>query len=47
MKPYHHDAAAIKEDKARTQNITVGVSFEKHAMLPFNTQKQEQRYLFH
>ena len=26
-KPYHHDAAAIKEDKARTQNITVGVSF--------------------
>jgi hypothetical protein len=26
-KPYHHDAAAVKEDKARTQNITVGVSF--------------------
>lgn len=26
-KPYHHDAAAIKEDKAETQNFTVGVSF--------------------
>lgn len=26
-KPYHHDAAAIKSDKARTQNFTVGISF--------------------
>ena len=26
-KPFHHDAAAIKEDKANTQNITVAVSF--------------------
>lgn len=26
-KPYHHDAAAIKEDKAETQNFTVGISF--------------------
>jgi len=26
-KPYHHDAAAVKEDKALTQNITIGVSF--------------------
>jgi hypothetical protein len=26
-KPYHHDASAIKPDKAETQNITVGVSF--------------------
>jgi len=26
-KPFHHDAAAIKEDKAKTQNFTVGVSF--------------------
>lgn len=25
-KPYHHDAAALKPDKAKTQNITVGVS---------------------
>ena len=26
-KPYHHDAAAIKPDKAKKQNITVAVSF--------------------
>jgi len=26
-KPFHHDAAAVKKDKAATQNITVGVSF--------------------
>lgn len=26
-KPFHHDAAAVKKDKASTQNITVGVSF--------------------
>jgi hypothetical protein len=26
-KPYHHDAAALKPNKAKTQNITVGVSF--------------------
>lgn len=26
-KPYHHDAAALKPEKAKTQNITVGVSF--------------------
>lgn len=26
-KPYHHDAAAIDEKKAKTQNLTVGVSF--------------------
>ena len=26
-KPYHHDAAAVKPDKAKTQNLTVGVSF--------------------
>ena len=26
-KPYHHDAAAFRPDKAKTQNITVGVSF--------------------
>uniref|UniRef100_A0A6C0K9B9 C3H1-type domain-containing protein n=1 Tax=viral metagenome TaxID=1070528 RepID=A0A6C0K9B9_9ZZZZ len=26
-KPYHHDAAAMKPDKAKTQNFTVGVSF--------------------
>ena len=26
-KPFHHDAAAMKADKARTQNFTVAVSF--------------------
>jgi hypothetical protein len=23
-KPYHHDAAAVKPDKAKTQNVTIG-----------------------
>ena len=26
-KPFHHDAAAVKPDKAKTQNFTVGISF--------------------
>ena len=26
-KPFHHDAAAVKPDKAKTQNITIGISF--------------------
>lgn len=26
-KPFHFDSAAVKEDKAKTQNFTVGVSF--------------------
>jgi hypothetical protein len=26
-KPFHHDAAAVKKDKAETQNFTVAVSF--------------------
>jgi hypothetical protein len=26
-KPFHHDAAAVKPDKAKTQNFTVSVSF--------------------
>jgi len=26
-KPYHHDAAALKPEKAKVQNITVGASF--------------------
>lgn len=26
-KPFHHDAAAVKKDKALTQNITIGISF--------------------
>ena len=27
LQPFHHDAAAMKPDKARTQNFTVAVSF--------------------
>ena len=27
FKPYHHDAAAFNPEKAKYQNITVGVSF--------------------
>ena len=27
MKPFHHDAAAIKEVKAEPSNLTVAVSF--------------------
>ena len=26
-KPFHHDAAAVKPEKAKTQNFTVGISF--------------------
>ena len=26
-KPFHHDAAAVKKDKAKTQNFTVAISF--------------------
>jgi hypothetical protein len=26
-KPFHHDAAAVKPEKAKTQNFTIGVSF--------------------
>jgi hypothetical protein len=26
-KPFHFDAAAVKADKARTQNFTVAISF--------------------
>ena len=26
-KPFHHDAAAVKKDKEKTQNFTVAVSF--------------------
>lgn len=36
-KPYHHDAAALKPDKAKTQNITVGVSFGKMREISFES----------
>ena len=34
-KPFHFDAAAVKTDKARTQNITVGVSFGRTRDIAF------------
>lgn len=36
-KPYHHDAAALKPDKAKTQNITVGVSFGQTRDISFES----------
>jgi hypothetical protein len=44
-KPYHHDAAALKPDKAKTQNITVGVSFGETREISFESthnNKQER-----
>ena len=36
-KPYHHDAAALKPNKANTQNITVGVSFGETREISFQS----------
>lgn len=36
-KPYHHDAAALKPEKAKTQNITVGVSFGNTREISFES----------
>lgn len=36
-KPYHHDAAALKPNKASTQNITVGVSFGETREISFES----------
>lgn len=36
-KPYHHDAAALKPDKASTQNITVGISFGQTREISFES----------
>ena len=36
-KPYHHDAAALKPNKAKTQNITVGVSFGETREISFES----------
>jgi hypothetical protein len=38
-KPYHHDAAAVKPDKAKTQNFTVGVSFGATRVAAFEDAK--------
>ena len=38
-KPYHHDAAAIDDKKARTQNLTVSVSFGEPRDIAFQHAK--------
>lgn len=47
-KPYHHDAAALKENKARTQNITVGASFGLTREISFESthRNKEDRLTF-
>jgi len=42
-KPYHHDAAAIKPDKAKTQNITIGVSFGLEREISFQSATQNNK----
>ena len=38
-KPYHHDAAAVDPRKAKTQNLTVGVSFGAEREIAFEHAK--------
>ena len=38
-KPYHHDAAAIKKNKSKVQNITIGVSFGSTREIAFQHAK--------
>ena len=45
-KPYHHDAAAIKPEKAKIQNITVGVSFGCTREISFQHAKSYDRINF-
>ena len=42
-KPYHHDAAAIDEKKAKTQNLTVGVTFGATRTASFQHAKTKTR----
>jgi hypothetical protein len=45
-KPYHHDAAAFKPDKAKKQNITIGVSFGLTREISFQHAKSYNRINF-
>lgn len=45
-KPYHHDAAAIDEKKAKTQNLTVGVTFGSTRTASFQHAKNKTRIDF-
>lgn len=45
-KPYHHDAAAVKPDKAKTQNFTVAVSFGATRVAAFEDAKTKTTIAF-
>jgi hypothetical protein len=43
-KPFHFDAAAVKPDKAKTQNITVGVSFGQTRDIAFEDALEAKKH---
>ena len=45
-KPFHHDAAAVKENKAKTQNFTVGISFGLKRDVCFENAKTKETTSF-
>jgi len=45
-KPFHHDAAAVKKDKAKTQNFTIGVSFGYEREICFEHAKNKNKVSF-
>eukprot|EP00939_MAST-03C_sp_MAST-3C-sp1_P003235 g3235.t1 len=45
-KPFHHDSAAFNERRAKTQNITVGISFGEERELAFLNAKTGSRIYF-
>ena len=42
FKPFHHDAAAIDPEKAKVQNMTVGISFGRTREIAFQDAKEVQ-----
>jgi hypothetical protein len=42
FKPFHHDAAAIDPEKAKVQNMTVGISFGRTREIAFQDAKEPQ-----
>jgi cold shock CspA family protein len=45
-KPFHHDAAAVKPEKAKTQNFTVGISFGYEREICFEHAKNRNKVSF-
>lgn len=45
-KPFHHDAAAVKSDKAKSQNFTVGISFGCERDVCFEHAKNKNKISF-